>query len=413
MSGTQHIPAASRRDLLKAVAGIGAAAMVGTTAVTALAGTAHAAPSAAGHPGMLHTQADFDRMAAAVNAGTQPWKAGWDVLIGNSHSLPTWTANPQSVIYRGGGSENYGILYNDVAAAYQNALRWKIQGLTAHGDAARDILNAWSGKLTAIDGSADRFLAAGIYGYEFAQAAEIMRGYNGFDLDRFKTMMLNVFYPPSNSFLVDHNGAYISNYWASWDLCNLANVLAIGILCDDQAKIDQAVTYFKTGAGMGSVLNAIPYVYNDQGLAQWVESGRDQGHTMLGIGLMGTVCEMAWNQGIDLYGYDDNRFMKACEYVAKYNLGGSVPFTEYTWHYGAPGVWEGWQTFTAVSADSRGQYRPVWAQLYNHYGVRKGLSVPNTKAYAQLVQPEGGGGDYGSTSGGYDHLGFGTLTHTR
>jgi hypothetical protein len=29
------------------------------------------------------------------------------------------------------------------------------------------------------------------------------------------------------------------------------------------------------------------------------------------------------------------------------------------------------------------------------------------------VRPEGGGGDYGSDSGGYDSLGFGTLTLTR
>jgi hypothetical protein len=163
---------------------------------------------------------------------------------------------------------------------------------------------------------------------------------------------------------------------------------------------------------MGSVENAIPYVYDDQGLAQWQESGRDQGHTMLGIGLMGTVCEMAWHQGYDLYGYDNNRFMKACEYVAKYNLGEDVPFTSYYWFYGAPGVWSGSQTFTTVSTASRGQIRPIWAQLYNHYAVRKGLFVPNTAAYVKRVEPEGGGGNYGSDSGGYDHLGLTTLTST-
>lgn len=46
---------------------------------------------------------------------------------------------------------------------------------------------------------------------------------------------------------------YVSNFWASWDLLTVASVLAIGILRDDQAKVDQAVTYFKSGAGKGSI----------------------------------------------------------------------------------------------------------------------------------------------------------------
>ena len=46
--------------------------------------------------------------------------------------------------------------------------------------------------------------------------------------------------------------------------------------------------------------------------------------TLLGVGLMGTFCEMAWNQGIDLYGYDDNRFLKGAQYVAKWSMGGNV-----------------------------------------------------------------------------------------
>jgi hypothetical protein len=173
----------------------------------------------------------------------------------------------------------------------------EISPTTANGDAAVRILNAWSATLTTVTGNADRFLAAGIYGYQFANAAELMRGYAGFDLARFKTMMLNVFYPLNNDFLVNHNGACITNYWANWDLCNMNSILAIGILCDDGAKYDQAVNYFKSGAGNGAITKAVPFLYNSQGLAQWQESGRDQGHTMMGMGRMGAFCEMAWSQG--------------------------------------------------------------------------------------------------------------------
>ena len=290
------------------------------------------------------------------------------------------------------------------------ALRWWVQGSTAHGDCARNILNAWSSTLTTVTGNADRFLAAGIYGYQFANVAELMRGYSGFDLARFKTMMLNVFYPLNNQFLTDHNGACITNYWANWDLCNMNSILAIGILCDDAAKYDQAVNYFKNGAGNGSIKHAVPFVYDDQGLAQWQESGRDQGHTMMGMGQMGAFCEMAWNQGEDLYGYDNNRFMKAAQYVAKYNLGEDVPFTKYSWGSGQSCAYN---EHTVISSASRGQLRPVWEILHYHYTRRKYLSVPYISAMAAQVRPEGGGGDYGSTSGGFDQTGFGTLAYAK
>jgi len=48
--------------------------------------------------------------------------------------------------------------------------------------------------------------------------------------------------------------------------------------------------------------------------------------------------------------------------------------------------------------------------VYNHYVNRKGLAAPNCARYAQKARPEGGGGNYGPNSGGYDQLGYGTLT---
>jgi alginate lyase len=391
----------SRRHLLRAALAVGVGG--------AVLGHATPAQAAVVHPGMLHTQADLDRMRSRVSAGAQPWKSGWDRLVANSHSRAGWQPRPQETIIRGGDGQNYGLLYHDIAAAYQNALRWRTTGDTANGDTARNILNAWSATLKTVTGNADRFLAAGIYGYEFANAAELMRGYPGFDLARFADMMQAVFSPLNDDFLRDHNNACVTNYWANWDLCTINSVLAIGILRDDQAMIDRAVSYFRSGAGNGSIGHAIPFVHPG-GLAQWQESGRDQGHTMMGIGLMGSFCEMAWNQGIDLYGHDSNRFLKACEYVARYNLGQDVPFTTYRWGTGQNCAQ---REHTVISAASRGENRPVWALVYNHYVRRRGLAAPNTTAFKDRVQPEGGGGDHGPNSGGYDHLGFGTLTYTR
>ncbi|WP_328773217.1 alginate lyase family protein [Streptomyces sp. NBC_00286] len=407
----QHLrqkPEVSRRGLLKTAGGLTAALAVGASA-TALTGTAEAAPATFTHPGMLHAYGELNRAKVRVREGAQPWLSGWQRLTANPHSASTWQPNPQATIIRGGDGQNYGILYNDIHAAYQNALRWQVGGTRNNAECAVRILNAWSARLTSITGNADRFLAAGIYGYQFANAAELMRGYSGFDLERFKRMMLNVFYPLNTQFLNNHNDACITNYWANWDLCTMNSILAIGILCDDGAKYDQAVNYFKNGAGNGAIRKAVPFLHPDN-LAQWQESGRDQGHTMMGMGQMGAFCEMAWNQGEDLYGYDSNRFMKAAQYVAKYNLGENVPFTTYTWGTGQNCAQ---QSHTVISSASRGQVRPVWDLIHYHYARRRGLSVPYITRMAESVRPEGGGGDYGSTSGGYDQTGFGTLMYAK
>ncbi|GAA3786727.1 alginate lyase family protein [Streptomyces coacervatus] len=404
----------SRRGLLRTAGGLTAALALGGSAAALAGPTASAAPSTFTHPGMLHNAGDINRAKVKVAAKTDPWLSGWNKLTANSHSQAGWTPNPQATVIRGGTGENYGILYNDIAAAYQNALRWVVGGTAANGDTAVKILNAWSATLTTLTGNADRFLAAGIYGWEFCQAAELMRGYAGFDLSAFQKMMVNVFYPLNNSFLTNHNDACITNYWANWDLCNMASIMAIGILTDNAAKYDQAVTYFKSGAGNGSIAHAVPYLYTDSdgyALGQWQESGRDQGHTVMGMGQMGALCEMAWNQGDDLYSYDSRRFMKAAQYVAKYNIGQDVPYTTYTWGTGQSCAQS---SQTVISSGSRGQVRPVWAMLHFHYNRRLYLDDKYISAmYYDLVAPEGGGGDYGSTSGGYDQLGFGTLMYAK
>jgi hypothetical protein len=394
-------------------AGVDSAVVSGVDATDsgADAGTDAGTDAARGfvHPGLLHASADFDRMRAKVAAGAQPWKAGWDRLVANPHAALTWTPRPAAVVYRGANGtnpENYGQLYNDAAAAYALALRWQISGDGAYADRAVAVLNAWSSTLTGIDGTSDKFLAAGLYGYQLANAAEIVRGYAGWaaaDFARFQTMMRAVFYPMNHDFLTRHNGACISHYWANWDLCNMDSMLAIGVLLDDRAIYDEAVDYFENGAGNGAIEKAVFYVHPGH-LGQWQESGRDQGHNTLGIGLAGAFCEMAWKQGDDLYGWDDNRFLAGAEYVAQYNLGNDVPYVPYD---NCDSVNQ-----TVISPTGRGDDRPIWELVYNHYAIRRGLPAPNTAAYAARVRPEGGGGDYGPNSGGYDQLGYGTLTAT-
>jgi hypothetical protein len=193
-------------------------------------------------------------------------------------------------------------------------------------------------------------------------------------------------------------------------LSNIAGMAAIGILCDDHGKYNEALSYFKTGAGNGQIDRSIPYIYpGSPTLGQGQEEGRDQGHSGLDVSLWGVVCQQFYNQGDDMFAWGNNKVLAAVEYFAKYNAGGAVPFTSYKWGTGQKCTPS---SQTVVSSNSRGDQRPAWDLIYNHYQVLKGIPAPNTAAYAASVRPDGGGGDYGANSGGYDQLGYTTLTCT-
>ena len=50
------------------------------------------------------------------------------------------------------------------------------------------------------------------------------------------------------------------------------------------------------------------------------------------VGLVGVICQLAWSQGDDFFAYDDNLFLRGCEYAACCNYTEeTVPFTTYIW----------------------------------------------------------------------------------
>lgn len=374
------------------------------------------------HVGALHTDEDFDRVKAKLAEHAEPWLSGWNKLIANPHAQTSYEARPVAKLVRGGNSaeepdpDNYSRAMNDAAAAYQLALRWKISGDDAYAQTGIEILNAWAATCERISGNSNTALAAGLYGYQFAVAAELLRDYTGWkaaDFSAYKQWMVDVFYSLNMAFLTSHWGTCDSHYWANWDLCNLASVIAIGILTDNRSMYNYAVDYLQHGKGNGNLLNAINHVFTgaDAGLAQLQESGRDQGHSLMVISLLGTICQLTWNQGDDFYGFDDNRILKACEYTAKYNVAMlPVPFHTYTRLFAANCTQS--ETHTTISAAGRGGDRPAWSAPFFHYTKIKGLTATYTGMGVQRTLPEGGGGDYGPNSGGFDQLGFGTLMYT-
>lgn len=380
------------------------------------------------HSGGLHTTEDFARIKAKLASGQEPWVSGWNILLANSHAQLGYTPNPTIKLIRGGNSteepepDNYSRAMNDAAAAYQTAIRWKISGDAAYAEKSIQILNAWAATCVKVTGDPNAALAAGIYGYEFAIVGELMRDYTGWkpaDFKAYQKWMLDVFYSQNYSFLAYHQGCHPQHSWSNWDLCNMASAMAIGILADKRSIYNYVINYYQRGSGNGNNFNTIFYVFPgaDSTMAEMQESGRDQGHCTLSLALLTNMCQLAWNQTDDLWGFRDNIVLKASEYVAKYNVAMlNVPYKEYSWHEGDP--WTGCGVKTTllpeIGSSGRGTMRPMWTLIYNHYAnVKKLTNTTYTAMGVQRTQPEGGGGDYGTNSGGFDSLGFGTLLFSR
>jgi hypothetical protein len=379
----------------------GGGGAIGAAAGNNLAGGGGATDGPTGgafqHPGLLFTLDDLERMRTEVASGTEPYLSGWNRLRGETRASAGYEATPFAVVIRNsdGTGEGNTELREDATRALFTAVEWFVSGDEAYARTAAGILNSWSSTLTAIEGDTDRFLAAGLYGYLLANAGELLRytypGWAEADAERFERMLVEIFYPLSHEFLATHAGSRVDHHYANWDAAQMVNIASIGVFADRRDLYAEAVDYFTAGPGNGNIMRA---VYDGE-TGQLQESGRDQAHAQLGIGLLATLCEIAWNQGDDLYATDGNRLLKGFEYTAQYLLGFEVPFATYS---------DQSRTHTEISPQNREQRRPIYEMVLHHYTGRRGIAAPYTRALAEAIRPEGFHGD---------HPGFGTLFFTR
>ena len=401
------------------------------------------------HPCALVTEDDIQRVRASIAAASadDPVYVSYQNFCGNKFAQPTYKASPVEVIVAGDpkgtgyDKDNSGIIMNDAAAAYQLALRWRLSDNPIYADASVAILNEWASKCQKVAANDNnQYLCLGFRGYTLANAAELLRDYEGWtaaDQNNFKAWLRRVWLERNEWFLETHGGTNNCNlhYWSNWELCNLASMMAIGIYLEDVEVVNKVYWNFREGAGSGCIDNMIPYdpIPDPSGhgmIAQSMESGRDQGHGTLVISMCAELCQMAWNLGIDFWGMEDNKVLAMCQYTAKYNVkpGGtylctSMPFTPYS--YCLPGCGCSNQSHGAehavVSSEGRGKERPCWDLIYSHYKHYKNVSADEVyyiKLFAEqlrytngILTGDGGAGTdrYGSVSGAFDQLGWGTM----
>jgi hypothetical protein len=410
------------------------------------------------HPCAMFSQADFDRVKKSLddNSAPQSVKDEFTLLKNSRYTVPAYTPIVLEYIVRGDatgitsdGKEHYAEAMNDAAAAYQCALLWKLTGDSKYADIAVKVMNAWVKDCKGIKSNdSNQMLAAGAQGYTFANAGEIMRSYSGWnstDFAKFKEWIMNVFASKNKEFLDKHLNTCDDHYWSNWDLVNLCSYFSIGILCENNDMVNYVVNYFYDGAGNGCIKKLIQGTYDDpystgEQIAQNQESGRDQGHAMMSIAVAGNLAQMAYTlylcnpsvAELDFFAAKDNALMKMGEYTALFNLrdgsdqlnvsgswiatAAKMPFTEYRYcmdcvHAGSTHS----TVHTAIADDSgRGNLRPGWEIFYNHYAKIKKLSsgYKYAKLAADKMRPEGGvdgNSRYGTNSGAFDQLGWGTL----
>ena len=123
---------------------------------------------------------DFARIREKLDEGAEPWVSGYNLLKESTFSQKNSDTYPTELIKRGvSGDENYINAARGASIAYQQALRWKIEEDDDYAAKAVENLNKWVKTCVGVTGNSNLSLAAGLYGYEFAIAGQLLRGYNG------------------------------------------------------------------------------------------------------------------------------------------------------------------------------------------------------------------------------------------
>ena len=241
---------------------------------------------------------------------------------------------------------------------------WQAWQCAQSGESAKalEIINAYADVLQRFEGH-DAPLCL-IQAYWLLRGMIILKEYQ---TPQWEDMVRRAILPVIDKFEAD--SPYANGNWG-----HIVNrcLMACGIFLDDKDIYQHSIDVYLHAHDNGSLEGYV----GETGQCQ--ETGRDQGHAQLGLGAMCEICEMAWEQGDDLWGALDNRLMKGIEYTAKYNLGYDVPFETWTdW----TGLYNDW---TEPGEMGRGRIRCIYELPFNHYVGRKKLKMPYTKKVLAL-----------------------------
>lgn len=328
------------------------------------------------HPGGWHTAADMQRVRDNIASGKEPWKTAAKLFLSDTSLTSNYKPRPMAVVRRDtnwppphkANSSGDAEFSKDCLAAYYSMIKWAVTQDLTWATAAERIIDAWSANLQGFGGW-DQMLAAGLYGGHLAQAAELLAHAKPDwpHKQRAKTMFQHVLHPVCAQICGrDSDGPPMPKPQScsmghgangNWDAVCMDGISSWAVFTDNHTMMNQVTTYYQSGVGNGRLTNYI------MPSGQCQESGRDQGHSMMGEEHLIATALTVWHATkTELFSLHDFRLRTGFEYAARYNLGHDIPFTPNC------DVWNV-SCFTKISAIGRGEFSPTWELVGAVYGA--------------------------------------------
>lgn len=329
------------------------------------------------HPGAVNGKKELDFVKNKIALGEQPWSGKFTELkrlaVASSLKIAPVTSDGQKT---------------EAHRAYANALAWYYTGEEIYATNAINILNTWGNTFKGYEPDivGQNQLQGGWIGALLGPAAEIMRGYSGWkstDIDIVKAMFKAEFYPVLN---------VMSTWNGNVDLTQIDAMMNIAVFCEDETEFKLGVERLKSRnldffyLKSDNIKHDANWYSNPtkwlDGLTQ--ESCRDNNHhSQYALASALHAAEVAYNQGVDLYTENQNRYVSSMELMAEQLLTGYM----------------GTCSDTITTSDLYATFEVG----FNHYSNRKGAFMPYTEELLLKKVRKNGQSDW--------NIFYETLTH--
>lgn len=321
------------------------------------------------HPGGLLDEDELQVLSARFKARQEPWLSYAADLQHTTpleyapHAVPIVDNDYGAV---GVGHEEFVKL--DGQQILKQALMYICTGNEKYAQNVMTILEAWISTLQALRGHNSPFEVS-YAGPSYVYAAEILKHtYSGWNWE-FEYKLIDFF----QKFLWPLFNKDWGNNLTSALAMLAEGRLAYAVFTEDVELFHQTIAYVRKFADS----------YLKPG-GDNLDTCRGAAGPQYGLGALVNICEMAWKQGVDMYGDGDNRLLRSLEVHATLQMRGTCPPLEYQW------------------TPNKQDFLPTgWEVALNHYTGRRGMPMPATSALLDAQRP----------TGFLYHWGYDSLTH--